>query len=127
MDGSAVTALFHTPVAITADATGNIYVADARNCAIRAVAAGNIVTTLVGEPNEGLGACSSDPVLRMPRGISTASDGNLYVGLAVDPYVAQVTPSGQVSILAGSPNHGYADGVGPGGEIHRHCRCCRRR
>jgi sugar lactone lactonase YvrE len=107
-DGSGPTALFYIPVGITSDASGNIYVADSMNCALRTVDAGNIVATLVGAS-----ACTSNTALPFPKGVSTASDGNIYVGAGTDPFVAQVTPSGQVTILAGSPNdHGFADGVG---------------
>jgi len=111
-DGPKGTALFNRPVAVTADAAGNAYVADSFNCAIRKIAASGTVTTLVGEPAEGLGACSSNPEIN-PLGISLDSDGSIYVSDNAQAAIFRVTPSGTVSVLAGSPTfHGFQDGVG---------------
>ena len=113
LDGAAAIALFDRPVAITADASGTIYVNDDGNCAIRKIEPNNIVSTLVGEPQEGTGACSSNPTFQALTGISTAADGNLYVATYVYSTVEQVSPSGQVTVLAGSHgNRGFTDGIG---------------
>lgn len=111
-DGSAGNALFNTPVGVTGSADGTIYVADSMNCAIREIDAANEVSTLVGEPEEELGACSSAPTISQPKGISL-DDDTLYVSAYADGYVAAITSTGATTVLAGSPgNHGFADGVG---------------
>lgn len=112
-DGPGATAMFNGLVAITADASSAIYVNDDGNCAIRKIDLDNDVSTLVGEPGEGLGACSSAPTFGSLTGISTASDGNLYVATYIDSTVERVSPTGQVTVLAGSRGHrGFADGIG---------------
>jgi hypothetical protein len=111
LDGPAAGALFNRRLAITADASGNVYLTDPGNCALRKIAS-NVVSTVVGEPSEGLGACSSNPAFRTIEGLSF-DNGSLYVGDYVDGYVARVTTAGAISVLAGTPGQrGYADGVG---------------
>ena len=112
-DGPGTSAMFDGLVAITSDASGAIYVNDNGNCAIRKIDPDNEVSTLVGEPDEGLGACSSAPKFSSLTGLSSASDGNLYVATYVYSTVERVSPSGQVTVLAGSRgNRGFADGIG---------------
>lgn len=112
-DGPGTTAMFDRLVGITADASGAIYVNDAGNCAIRKIDLDNEVSTLVGEPEEGLGACSSAPTFPSLTGVSSASDGNLYVATYVYSTVERISPSGQVTVLAGRrDNRGFADGIG---------------
>jgi sugar lactone lactonase YvrE len=47
MDGTGSTALFNKPEDVTVDSSGNVYVADTLNGAIRKVTPGGVVTTLV--------------------------------------------------------------------------------
>lgn len=77
-DGLTITAEFANPYAITADAVGNIYIADAYNQRIRKITPDLRVTTMIGngEPGQVDGTPAEARVL-YPYGIVTSADGNL--------------------------------------------------
>lgn len=80
-DGPGVTALFNAPMGITADAAGNVYVADAGNNRIRRITPAGVVATLQGTGIpayvDGLPVVAS---FNMPVGIAIDIYGTLYVG-----------------------------------------------
>ena len=110
-DGQGSAARFHAPSGITIDAAGNLYVADERNNRIRKVTPKGEVSTVVGDDWRGF-ADGEGRTARscVPRGITTDAAGNLYVVDAVNNRIRKVTPDGQVSILAGSGENGFANG-----------------
>ena len=93
-------AAFSRPLGITTDGSGNVYVTDGYST-IRKITPGSTVTTLAGTAGvrgtvDGLGLAA-----QFTRADSVAADraGNIYVG----DYgaIRKVTPSGQVTTLAG--------------------------
>jgi sugar lactone lactonase YvrE len=113
-DGVGATASFSYIAGITADRTGNLYVADSYNCLIRKITPTGLVSTLAGtlaagEDIDGLGAAAS---FSRPNGIAADSNGNLYV--AEHNTIRKITPAGLVSTLAGTTAglDGSADGIG---------------
>ncbi len=97
-NGDASIATFNSPFGVTVDGSGNIYIADATNMAIRKISPGGTVSTLAildGKPND----------------VIADSAGNVYV--AESSYkILKITPAGQVSTLAGSGSFGRSDGTG---------------
>src|SRR3569832_2214824 len=112
-DGSASSALFRAPRYVAVDAQENLYLPDGN--AVRRISAAGIVTTQAGAT---VAAGSSDGVViaarfNHPQGISLAADGMLYVADRDNYIIRRVSPSGEVTTVAGSPGiNGSADGTG---------------
>lgn len=103
VDGNRETARFKYPVGLTLDGTGNLYVVDVHNHAIRRVAPDGGVTTLAG--GAPLGAFSdgpgSDARFSSPLGITMGSAGSLFIGDGGNARVRLLSPTGEVSTYAG--------------------------
>jgi sugar lactone lactonase YvrE len=102
IDGQGITAEFWDPKGVAVDASGNVYVADRGNDVIRKITPGGAVTTFAGSGFTGIangpGTVAS---FTSPHGIAVDSSGNVYV---TDPYwdlIRKITPSGDVTTLAG--------------------------
>ena len=100
-DGPAGTARFDTPVGIAIDGSGNIFVADAGNGAVRVISTTGEVRTIAPGAVDG----------RMrPLGIAVSATGSVFV--ADDRAgIIEVTPDRGQRTIAGSRS-GYADGDG---------------
>ncbi|HEY4248856.1 MAG TPA: immunoglobulin domain-containing protein [Lacunisphaera sp.] len=109
VDGAGANARFNTPTAVTIDATGNLYVIDQQNYAIRKITpAGNVTTlTLV----DGQGA-----VLRMSGLAGVAIDGSGTLYASGNDTIYKISPQGVVSTLAGASYQHIADGSFETGE-----------
>ena len=114
VDGTGSTARLYDPQNLAIDRSNNIYVADGMGNVIRKVTEAGVVTTLAGSgtagPSNGtgIGAQFNDPT-----GIAVDYFGNIYVADFGNDTVREVTPSGVVTTLAGSPGTaGSADGSG---------------
>lgn len=111
-DGPAATATFFEPAGLALDAAGVLYVADARNSAIRRLSAGQ-VTTVAGVPGVAGISDGTGPGARfnLAYGVAAAADGTLYVADTENHLVRRVSPSGQVITLAGTAGQpGSTDG-----------------
>ena len=100
-DGPGIGAQFNEPTDVAIDAAANVYVADSQNRLIRKIDAAGIVSTVVG-PGD----------FKSPTSIAVDRDGNLFVadfdGALNPSRVAKISPTGQVSTLAGpQTGHGF--------------------
>ena len=119
VDGPGSQARFRRPVGIAADASGNLYVADTGNHAIRMIAndADHTVTTIAGTGSPGLGTGPGlQAGFKLPYAIAIGPAGELYVADFGSNRIVRIdTDSARTaSVWAGSPN-GYAgnlDGLG---------------
>jgi len=119
VDGPGSQARFRRPVGIAADASGNLYVADAGNHAIRTIAndANHTVTTIAGTGSPGL---ATGPGLqagfKLPYAIAVGPAGELYVADFGSNRIVRIDTDAArtVSVWAGSPNgySGNLDGIG---------------
>jgi sugar lactone lactonase YvrE len=112
-DGTGTAAKFSYPAGVAADSSGNLYVSDTGNCAIRKVTPDGVVTTFAGNlgyPGSADGAGSSARFSNSGA-ITVDKEGNLYLVDQGQTRVRKVTSAGVVSTLAGS-TFGYANGVG---------------
>jgi FG-GAP-like repeat/NHL repeat len=102
-DGSGSAAQFKSFGGLAADASGNVYVSDGGNYAVRKITAAGVVTTLAGNP---LGWGSSDGTgtdarFFNPLGVALDAAGNLYVADNSNHLVRKVTSAGVVTTIAG--------------------------
>jgi len=115
MDGTGPAAEFTGPQGVAVDPFGNIFVADTGNQTIRFVTPDGTVVTVAGQPGilgsaDGIGGAAQ---FNSPQGLAVDSSGNVYVADAGNDTIRKITPSAEVSTLAGSAGQpGYVDGVG---------------
>ena len=112
-DGQGNAASLSAPTAIAVNASGVMYIADQANCKIKKVTQSGVVTTIAGAGDPGY-VNGSGPTAKfyMPRGIAVDAAGNIYVADTYNNRIRKVTPSGNVSTLAGSGDPGFANGTG---------------
>jgi uncharacterized protein (TIGR03437 family) len=99
--GPALQAFLFDPVAVAADAAGNVYIADDETNRVRKVTAdGNIATlagnSVYGSTGDGFPAGSAE--LEDPDSLAMDSAGNLYI--AEDYDLRKITPAGTISSVA---------------------------
>jgi sugar lactone lactonase YvrE len=113
VDGIATAASFSTPVGITVDKKGNIYVADVYLRKIRKITSVGLVTTIAGSGtsgfNDGLAITAS---FRGPGGLTADDNGNIYVADTYNSRIRKINSEGVVTTIAGAGSEGFADGSG---------------
>ena len=110
-DGIGTQAQFNEPRGIIVDASGNVYVADTRNNAIRKITSGGAVTTLSGSTSGFADGTATTAKFNFPSGVALDASGNVYVADTANNKIRKITPTGAVTTLAGSTS-GFADGAG---------------
>lgn len=106
VNATGVLASFNRPSGVAVDPSGNIYVADYGNNAIRQISPLGVVTTLAGSDSTG----SADSVgikatFFSPADVALDAAGNLYVADAANNLIRMVTQAGVVSTIAGNPTN----------------------
>lgn len=85
---------------------GSLYFADQGNHVIRKVDASQLVSTFAG-PNYGVNS-----IINGPQGVAVDSYGNVFIAEAAMNRILKVTPSGVITVFAGSTSPGNQDGTG---------------
>lgn len=98
-DTTASAALFNDPVAVAIDASGNLFVGDYNNNAIRKITPAGLVSTFYSQAN------------LTPAGVSFDSSGNLIVTAQTLRQILKISPTGTATVIAGS-TYGYNNAAG---------------
>jgi streptogramin lyase len=119
-DGAGTKARFNTPVGLTLDGQGNVFVSEYFNNVIRKITPAGKVSTFAGQPGKGgfADGGAADALFLHPQTLSFAPDGSLIVADTGNNRVRRIAPDGTVSTLAGN---GDGEKVSPGalpGALH---------
>ena len=118
-DESATEARLNTPVGVTVDGDGNVYIGDFSNHRVRkvTVATGKI-DTIAGNGTAGFNEVANqqatDSQLNYPYGLAVASDGTVYIADSGNHRVRKVATDGVITTVAGSGASSgdiYEDGI----------------
>ncbi|HAL82858.1 MAG TPA: hypothetical protein DCO83_11990 [Mucilaginibacter sp.] len=105
VDATNVLAKFNNPSGIAVDASGNVYVADAGNSAVRKITPADVVSTIAG-------GTTQPALLNLPSGITIDKAGNLYI-VDESGRVFEYTTANVLYNLAGTVNAaGFVNGAG---------------
>ena len=113
--GSATAAQFYNPLGVAVDSSGNVYVADSNNGAVRMIANG-IVSTIAGNGTlsyTGDGGPASSAQFSQLSGIAVDAQGNIYVADTGNNAIRLFPLGGTVTTIAGNGIQGYTGDGGP--------------
>jgi len=111
---SATAAAINGPDGLAIDASGNLYIADAGNNAIRMVSTSGIISTVAGNGtigSAGDGGPATAASLYSPSGVATDAAGNLYIADVLNNKIRKVSGTGVITTIAGT---GVAGNTGNG-------------
>src|SRR5581483_2711298 len=101
---------FNFPSGTAEDASGNVYVADQSNSAIRKITLQQVVSTFAGGHLGFLNANGTSAAFNSPTGLAVDANGNIYVADAGNNMIREITTKGDVTTFAGSGGRGATDG-----------------
>ncbi|MEJ6005131.1 NHL repeat-containing protein [Paucibacter sp. AS339] len=121
-DGLGAAAAFNTPSGLALDASGNLYVADTGNHAIRRISPRGEVTTLAGNGQAGFrDGPAAQAQFNGPIGVAVDGQGRVFVADTYNDRVRVISTEGQVSTLAGGRFPGDQDGLGAKARFDNPC------
>ena len=121
LDGNGPNAQFLRPAGLALDKVGNLYVADYANYRVRKISPSGDVTTLPGRVPYDPNNPGSPLIYGLPSDVALDDTGNIYVTETNSNAVSKISPSGQVTLLAGGNAPGYIDGTGTAASFYWPC------
>ena len=113
--GTAEAPQFNSPIGLSSDSAGNLYLADNGNETIRKVSAAGVVTTLAGQVGikGSVNGTGTNALFNSPHSTVVDSAGNVFVSDGVNRTIRKITPGGAVTVFTGSTSlQGTNDGLG---------------
>ncbi|MCB1100669.1 MAG: hypothetical protein KDN22_34220 [Verrucomicrobiae bacterium] len=123
--GPALLARLRLPIGLDYANDGTIYIADANNHRIRAIATDGTIRTVAGTGVEGFSGddgLATAARLTFPLGVAADTNGNIYIGDTGNARVRKVSPNGMITTIAGDgiePLPGEPIGDGGSAELAR--------
>lgn len=109
-NGTGAAAFFHQPEDVATDGSGNVFVADIGNSAVRKITAAGLVTTLAGGTTGYIDGIGTAAKFSGPSGVVTDAVGNIYAADIFNHVIRKITPAGKVTTFAGTGVQGESDG-----------------
>ena len=109
--GPATNASLRLPSGVTADASGNLYIADYADARIRKVDAGGIIATVAGNGTSGYsgdGGSATNANLSSPYGTAFDKLGNLYIADTGNNRIRRLDANGNITTVAGNGTSAYS-------------------
>ena len=109
--GPATAASLNSPAEVAADGSGNIYIADTYNSAIRKVSTNGTITTVAGNGSAGYsgdGGAATNANLSYPSGVVVDNLGNIYIADTFNDRIRKVGTNGIITTVAGNGSSGYS-------------------
>jgi hypothetical protein len=120
--GTATSSELNGPYGVAVDGSGNVYIADTSNNAIRKVAAGTgIITTFAGTSTPGYAGDNgpaTSALLRSPYDVAV-SGSNVYIADSGNSVIRKVS-GGTITTVAGNGTQGYSGDGGPATSAELH-------
>jgi len=114
--GPAVQASLNVPVDVSADRSGNLFIADQFNNRIRKIAPDGTITTVAGTGVAGFSGDNGpavDAQINTPTGVFADTSGNIYIADVGNQRIRKVNQAGIITTIAGNGNKGYGGDGGP--------------
>lgn len=114
--GMATAARLNSPLGVSSDTQGNLFIADAGNYRVRKVSPDGIITTVAGNGTAGFsgdGGAATAAKINLPSGVSSDTQGNLYIADTQNNRIRKVSPDGIITTVAGNGTIGFS---GDGGQ-----------
>jgi sugar lactone lactonase YvrE len=119
-NGTGTNATFDTPLGMTTDASGNVYVSDGNNNLIRKITPAGVVTTFAGNGTIGaVNGNSTTASFNAPFGLAMDASGTMYVADTYNNLIRKISATGVVTTLAGSGAAGATNGTGTGASFNQ--------
>ncbi len=102
--GAATSAKLNAPNSVATDAAGNLYIADATNNLIEQVSPAGQIVVLAGGGGtvpSATAETATSAKLSNPAGVAVDASGNVYIADAGNNLVEQLSPGGQIVVIAG--------------------------
>lgn len=116
-DGAAATAAtLYLPYEMTIDPSGNLYIVDQDNNAIRKINTAGVISTFAGTGvfgYSGDGGPATAAQVYYPTGITSDAAGNIYIADRGNNLIRKVNTSGIITSVAGTNFFGYSGDGGP--------------
>ncbi len=104
------------PLAVTVDASGNLFIADAGNNRILKLSANGGVTTIAGNGTAGFSGDNGPATsasLNYPSNVAVDASGNLFIADESNNRIRKVSAGGIVTTVAGNGTAGFSGDNGP--------------